>query len=63
MGDRLDTDVEMGKRAGMVTVLVLTGATTPEALRRYEAEDLGPRPDFVLDGLGELPGLLDRLGA
>jgi hypothetical protein len=47
----------------MVTVLVLTGATTLEALRRYEAEDLGPRPDFVLDGLGELPELLDRLGA
>ena len=63
VGDRLDTDVGMGKRAGMVTVLVLTGATTPEALRRYEAEDLGPRPDFVLDGLGELPELLDRLRA
>ncbi len=63
VGDRLDTDVEMAKGAGMVAVLVLTGATTRDELRRYEEEGTTPRPDHVLDGLGQLPALLDRLGA
>jgi ribonucleotide monophosphatase NagD (HAD superfamily) len=63
VGDRLDTDVEMAKGAGMVAVLVLTGATTRGELRRYEEEGTTPRPDHVLDGLGQLPALLDRLGA
>jgi glycerol-1-phosphatase len=63
IGDRLDTDVEMGERAGMVTVLVLTGATSPEEMQRHRAERTEPRPDYVLDDLSQLPALLDRLGA
>jgi phosphoglycolate/pyridoxal phosphate phosphatase family enzyme len=62
IGDRLDTDIEMGERAGMVTALVLTGATTLEQWRRHDAEGAEPRPDHVLDDLGQLPALLDRLG-
>ena len=63
IGDRLDTDVAMGERAGMVTVLVLTGATTLEDWHRYEAAGTEPRPDYVLDDLSQLAALLDRLGA
>jgi arabinose operon protein AraL len=51
VGDRLDTDVAMGARAGMVTALVLTGAARRADLRRAAV-----RPDFVLDDLrGLLP--------
>lgn len=41
VGDRLSTDIVMGEAAGMTTVLVMTGVTTPEELaevrRRAEA--------------------------
>jgi ribonucleotide monophosphatase NagD (HAD superfamily) len=51
VGDRLETDVAMGARAGMGTALVLTGAAT-----RADLETAAVRPDFVLDDLrGLLP--------
>jgi len=50
VGDRLDTDVAMGVRAGMHTALVLTGAT-----RREHLAGSCVRPEFVLD---DLRGLL-----
>ncbi len=49
VGDRLETDVPMGKAAGMATALTLTGATTPEKLARSTI-----RPDFVLERLDQL---------
>lgn len=49
VGDRLETDVAMGRAAGMVTALVLTGVTTALA-----AEAADPAPDFVLDRLDQL---------
>jgi NagD protein len=49
VGDRLGTDMLMGKRAGMGTALVLTGATNPAQLDTAEIV-----PDFVLKRLGEL---------
>ena len=55
VGDRLDTDIEMGKRAGMKTVLVLTGVTSKEELENYHI-----KPDEViekLDDLGEIEWL------
>lgn len=63
VGDRLSTDVAMGRAAGMLTALVLSGVTSAEQLR----EDLGrapagSAPDYVLEGLGDLPGLLADLG-
>jgi len=59
VGDRLTTDVVMGDAAGMTTVLVLTGCTTPcELQRAQEGEVL---PHHVLTDLTELPSLLDRL--
>lgn len=53
VGDRLDTDIALGVRAGMTTVLVRTGVTDERALA---ASDV--KPDYVLDSVGELPVLL-----
>ena len=48
-GDRLETDVQMGLNAGMVTALTLTGVTSlPEA----QASSI--KPHFILADLGEL---------
>ncbi len=49
IGDRLDTDILGGERAGFVTVLVLTGVTRPE-----EAEHAAIKADIVLPDLGPL---------
>lgn len=54
VGDSLESDVQLGRQAGMTTALVLTGVTHPEDLDRAAV-----RPDFVLDSLGDLPALLD----
>ena len=54
VGDRLDTDVALGERAGMTTALVLTGVTS-----RADVERADVRPDYVLDSLVEVGQLLD----
>lgn len=46
LGDRIDTDIVGGQRAGMPTALVLTGVTTRQAL-----ESGAIRPDWVFDDL------------
>jgi NagD protein len=51
VGDRLETDVLMGRDAGMATALALTGATTREALASS-----GIQPTYVIERLGELAG-------
>jgi HAD superfamily hydrolase (TIGR01450 family) len=50
VGDRLASDIEGGRRAGLATVLVLSGSST-----REDAEGAAHPPDHVIDGL---PGLL-----
>jgi len=50
VGDRISSDIEGGRRAGLETVLVLTGAGT-----RAEAEAAALPPDHVV---GDLPALL-----
>lgn len=50
VGDRPASDIEGGRRAGLGTILVLTGATSAE-----EAEQAEPRPDHTID---DLRGLL-----
>ena len=49
VGDRLMTDVLMAREAGMASALVLTGATTLEAL-----DGAAVIPDYVLGGVAEV---------
>ncbi|WP_251343945.1 HAD-IIA family hydrolase [Haloplanus halophilus] len=53
VGDRLDTDVALGDRAGMTTALVRTGVTDDDDLARSDVT-----PDYVLDSLADLDRLL-----
>jgi 4-nitrophenyl phosphatase len=55
IGDRLDTDILAGERAGMPTVLVLTGVSTRDDLADAEA-----LPDVVVS---DLPSLVEALTA
>jgi hypothetical protein len=55
VGDRLDTDIEGGRAAGMATLLVLTGISDAAELLAARAQ---LRPDYVaadLDGLTTRP--------
>src|SRR5207237_2206946 len=51
VGDRIETDIVMGKRRGLTTVLVLTGITRPDDPRIAELH-----PDLVLPGISALLG-------
>ena len=51
VGDRLDTDILGGNRAGMATVLVLTGV---DSARTAPASRLDERPNDLISSLGEL---------
>ncbi|MGH2531326.1 MAG: HAD-IIA family hydrolase [Thermomicrobiales bacterium] len=53
IGDRLDTDVVAGKRAGMLTVLVLTGVSTRDDIPNAQVH-----PDLVFN---DLPALMDAI--
>lgn len=63
VGDRLETDIAMASRAGMRSVMVLTGISTEADLDDARKRGDLPLPDFVLPDLGGLAGLLDSLGA
>ena len=58
VGDRLSTDLRMGARAGMTTVLVLTGVSDRADIAASDVE-----PDFVIDGLGDIDDVLRSLDA
>jgi HAD superfamily hydrolase (TIGR01450 family) len=53
VGDRADTDLAAGAARGWMTILVLTGVVTPDAVDGVE-----PKPDLVVDSLADLPALL-----
>ena len=54
VGDRLDTDMVGGRRAGLWTILVMTGVTSPEQLASAAAVP----PDAVVPSLAAVAGLL-----
>ncbi|WP_453984320.1 HAD-IIA family hydrolase [Brevibacterium casei] len=56
VGDRLDTDIEGGNRAGFDTAFVLTGV---HDLHDAMAADPIRRPTFILPTLDDLPRVLD----
>lgn len=58
VGDRVETDIVGGQRAGMRTALVLTGVTSAADLR-----DHPEKPGLVFDGLPELVAWLSRTTA
>ncbi|WP_380680517.1 HAD-IIA family hydrolase [Salinigranum sp. GCM10025319] len=53
VGDRLDTDVEMGATVGTTTVLVRTGVTDDSTLEASQIE-----PDHVLDSIADIESVL-----
>lgn len=53
VGDRLSTDVVMGNRAGMTTVLVLSGVTDRETVAQSTTQ-----PDYVLDSVADIGAVL-----
>jgi 4-nitrophenyl phosphatase len=54
LGDRLETDILGGQRAGLKAAIVLTGVT-----RREDLENSPIRPDWVFEGLPDVCRALD----
>lgn len=48
VGDRLYTDIALGKNNGLLSILVLTGETAREDINEENA------PDIVFDGIGDI---------
>ena len=55
IGDRMDTDVVAGLEAGMYTILVLTGSTTPDEVERFPY-----RPSRVVESIADLLAEMDE---
>jgi len=55
VGDRLDTDIQAGNTAGMLSVMVLTGVSTRDDLTRFDAT-----PDIICADLPALLALLEN---
>ncbi len=49
LGDRLDTDIDGAHRAGLKSILVMTGVTTPEILAQSSI-----KPDWIFENLDSL---------
>jgi len=56
IGDRIETDIKMGKEAGIATGIVLTGVTDEEALKKIKHTP--DQPDFVFQSIADVENLL-----
>ena len=54
VGDRVETDIVMGRHSGMATALVLTGVTQRDHLAEAPVQ-----PDYVLESVVEILHILD----
>ncbi|KKM67199.1 hypothetical protein LCGC14_1473540 [marine sediment metagenome] len=54
-GDRLYTDIKMGKEAGITTCCVLSGESTMEMIKNSDY-----KPDFIINGIWELLNEFNR---
>jgi len=55
IGDRMDTDIVAGLEAGLETILVMTGVTTPGEAERYSY-----RPSKIVESVASLTPLLEE---
>ena len=55
LGDRLYTDIALGRRFGITACLVLTGETTREQAEACPPEE---QPDFIFPSTGEILELM-----
>jgi len=60
VGDRLETDILVGRRAGMWTCMVLTGISGADEAR---ALPVNRRPHWIVESIAHLPALLRKLRA
>jgi arabinose operon protein AraL len=56
IGDRLETDIKMGKDFGIATGIVLTGVTDEKTLK--ESKHTSLQPDFVFQSIADVENLL-----
>lgn len=55
VGDRLDTDIQIGIIGGMRTALVLTGAT-----KMRDLEQSTFSPDYIVESISKIPTIVDE---
>jgi HAD superfamily hydrolase (TIGR01450 family) len=58
VGDDLNNDVLAAQVVGMTGVLVRTGKFRQDTLDRWAADEYAMQPNFVIDSVADLPGLL-----
>jgi hypothetical protein len=58
LGDQLDTDITLGVKHGLVSVLTMTGETSAETLAKSAVQ-----PDLVVQSPAELLAILRDVGA
>ena len=56
IGDRLETDIKMGRDSGIATGIVLTGVTDEKTLE--ESKHTSVQPDFVFQSIADVESLL-----
>jgi len=56
IGDRLETDIKMGKESGIATGIVLTGVTDEKTLKESKTSPI--QPDFIFQSIADVNNLL-----